>query len=230
MVRWRRFFFLESWNRGWRKHEHIFSPFTCFSELSSSLKLPYEFRPLTQRSTTSKILCLYLSLSLCAHVCLEDGGRGRDWSFTHRPSGSYLCSHHFLHWFGSVRIYIYVCVCVSVLLYLLVLYHLKLNSLVLLLFNSQGEKCVQEMEAGGEAVSGSEGDSELCWLEDGRWLHIPPCSPCLQPQRAWHVRYTLSLSLSISDTFPCFLNCVPFVFLICYEFVRMVVNTVKISV
>lgn len=65
-------------------------------------------------------------------------------------------------------VYIYVCVSVSVLLYVLVLYHLKLNSLVLLLFNSQGEKCVQEMEAGGEAVSGSEGDSELCWLEDGR--------------------------------------------------------------
>ena len=70
--------------------------------------------------------------------------------------------------FTDLAQYVYICVCVCVLLYLLVLYHLKLNSLVLLLLNSQGEKCVQEMEAGGEAVSGSEGDSELCWLEDGR--------------------------------------------------------------
>lgn len=69
--------------------------------------------------------------------------------------------------FTDLAQYVYIYVCV--LLYLLVLYHLKLYSLVLLLLlNSQGEKCVQEMEAGGEAVSGSEGDSELCWLEDGR--------------------------------------------------------------
>lgn len=43
----------------------------------------------------------------------------------------------------------------------------------------QSKQCLPEMEKRGEAVDGPQKDFELCWLEDGRWLHCPSCSSCL---------------------------------------------------
>lgn len=43
------------------------------------------------------------------------------------------------------------------------------------------------MERRGEAISGSQGEAEFCWLENGRRLDYSNSSPCLLPQGVGHV-------------------------------------------